>query len=52
MSVEDLEKGMRRIWKEVFSLPSIYKRILRRPWIHPLFYLVMNLQFHQLTKKW
>jgi len=52
MSAEDLEKGMRRIWKEVFSLSSIYKRILRRPWIHPLFYLVMNLQFHHLTKKW
>ncbi len=52
MSVEDLEKGMRRIWKEVFSLSSIYKRILKRPWIHPLFYLVMNLQFHHLTKKW
>ena len=52
MSVEDLEKGMRRVWKEVFSLPSIYKRILKRPWIHPLFYLVMNWQFHQLTKKW
>ena len=52
MSEQDLEKGMRRIWKEVFSLSSIYKRILRRPWIHPLFYLVMNLQFHHLTKKW
>ncbi len=52
MSVEDLEKGMRRVWKEVFSLPSIYKRVLKRPWIHPLFYLIMNLQFHQLTKKW
>jgi radical SAM superfamily enzyme YgiQ (UPF0313 family) len=52
MSVEDLEKGMRRVWQEVFSLSSIYKRILKRPWIHPLFYLVMNLQFHQLTKKW
>ncbi len=52
MSVEDLEKGMRRVWKEGFSLSSIYKRILKRPWIHPLFYLVMNLQFHQLTKKW
>ncbi len=52
MSVEDLEKGMRRVWKEVFSLPSIYKRVLKRPWIHPLFYLVMNLQFHHLTKKW
>ena len=52
MSAEDLEKGMRSVWKEVFSLPSIYKRILKRPWIHPLFYLVMNWQFHQLTKKW
>jgi radical SAM superfamily enzyme YgiQ (UPF0313 family) len=52
MSADDLEKGMRRIWKEVFSLPSIYKRILKRPWIHPLFYLTMNLQFHHLTKKW
>jgi radical SAM superfamily enzyme YgiQ (UPF0313 family) len=52
MSVEELENGMRRIWKEVFSLPSIYKRILKRPWIHPLFYLMMNWQFHRLTKKW
>lgn len=52
MSVEELEKGMRRVWKEVFSLPSIYRRVLKRPWIHPLFYLVMNLQFHHLTKKW
>jgi radical SAM superfamily enzyme YgiQ (UPF0313 family) len=52
MSVEELEKGMRRIWKEVFSLSSIYKRILKRPWVHPLFYLGMNWQFHQLTKKW
>jgi radical SAM superfamily enzyme YgiQ (UPF0313 family) len=52
MSVEELEKGMRKIWKEVFSLSSIYKRILKRPWVHPLFYLGMNWQFHQLTKKW
>jgi radical SAM superfamily enzyme YgiQ (UPF0313 family) len=52
MSVDELEKGMRKIWKDVFSLPSIYKRVLRRPWIHPLFYLGMNWQFHQLTKNW
>lgn len=52
MTVEELEKGMRRVWKEVFSLSSLYKRILKRPWIHPLFYGVMNWQFHQLTKKW
>lgn len=52
MSVEELEKGMRRIWKEVFSLSSIYKRNLKKPWIHPLFYLTMNWQFHRLTRKW
>jgi len=52
MSVEELETGTRWAWKKVFSLPSIYKRILKRPWIHPLFYLVMNLQFYHLTKKW
>ena len=52
MSVEELEKGMKRVWKEVFSIPSIYKRILKRPWIHVLFYLAMNWQFHKLTKKW
>ena len=52
MSVVELEKGMRRIWKEVFSTSSLYKRILERPWIHPLFYLAMNWQFHKLTRKW
>jgi radical SAM superfamily enzyme YgiQ (UPF0313 family) len=52
MPVEELEKGMKRIWKEVFSISSIYKRILKRPWIHPLFYLAMNWEFHQLTKTW
>jgi radical SAM superfamily enzyme YgiQ (UPF0313 family) len=52
MSVEELEKGMRRVWKEVFSLPSIYKRIIKRPWVHPIFYLMMNWQFHKLTRKW
>jgi radical SAM superfamily enzyme YgiQ (UPF0313 family) len=52
MSVEELEKGMRRIWKEVFSTSSIYQRILKKPWIHPLFYLAMNWQFHKLTRTW
>jgi radical SAM superfamily enzyme YgiQ (UPF0313 family) len=52
MSVEELEKGMRRIWREVFSLNSIYRRILRRPRVHPLFYLGMNWQFHKLTRTW
>ncbi len=52
MSVEELERGLRTIWKEVFATSSIYKRIVKRPWIHPLFYLVMNWQFHRLTKTW
>jgi radical SAM superfamily enzyme YgiQ (UPF0313 family) len=52
MSVEELEKGMRRTWKEVFSTSSIYQRVLKRPWIHPLFYLAMNWGFHRLTKTW
>jgi radical SAM superfamily enzyme YgiQ (UPF0313 family) len=52
MSVEELEQGMRKVWKEVFSLNSIYKRILRRPWVRPLFFLGMNWQFHKLTRKW
>jgi radical SAM superfamily enzyme YgiQ (UPF0313 family) len=52
MSVEELEEGMRRAWKEVFSTSSIYQRVLKRPWIHPLFYLAMNWGFHRLTKTW
>ena len=52
MSPEELRQGMRRVWKEVFSFPSIFKRVLKRPWIHPLFYLGLNWQFHRLTKNW
>jgi hypothetical protein len=26
--------------------------VLKRPWIHPLFYLGLNWQFHRLTKNW
>jgi hypothetical protein len=52
MSVAELENGMKGVWKKVFSISSIYKRILKRPWVHPLFYLLMNWKFHQLTRKW
>ncbi len=52
MSPEELRQGMRKVWKQVFSPPSIYKRILRRPWVHPLFYLGLNWQFHRLTRTW
>jgi len=52
LSAEELEKGMRRIWKEVFSVQSIFRRIIKSPRIHPLFYLPMNWGFHRLTKNW
>lgn len=52
LSAEELEKGMRRIWKEVFSVQSIFRRIIKPPRIHPLFYLPMNWGFHRLTKNW
>ena len=52
MTPEQLEAGQRWLWKNIFSLSSIFRRILRRPWIHPLFYLGMNLQFFQMTRSW
>lgn len=52
ISSEELARGFRRAWKRVFSLPSIYRRIIKGPRIHPLFYLIMNWQFHRLTRSW
>jgi radical SAM superfamily enzyme YgiQ (UPF0313 family) len=52
MSPEELERGLRKVWKKIFSLPSIYRRIIKPPRIHPLFYLIMNWQFHRLTRTW
>jgi len=52
MSAEELEKGLRRTWKEIFSLRSIFQRIIKPPRIHPLFYLPMNWGFHRLTRNW
>jgi radical SAM superfamily enzyme YgiQ (UPF0313 family) len=52
MTVDDLETGLRQTWKRIFSLKSIYKRILRRPRIHPMFYFSMNMQFFNMVRKW
>jgi radical SAM superfamily enzyme YgiQ (UPF0313 family) len=52
ISSEELERGFRKTWKTVFSLPSIYRRIIKGPRIHPLFYLIMNWQFYRLTRSW
>jgi radical SAM superfamily enzyme YgiQ (UPF0313 family) len=48
----ELERGLRKIWKDIFSLKSIYHRILRRPRVHPMFYFAMNMQFHRMTRNW
>jgi radical SAM superfamily enzyme YgiQ (UPF0313 family) len=47
-----LERGLRRVWKNIFSLPSLYHRILKPPRVHPLFYLGMNLQFYHMVRRW
>jgi radical SAM superfamily enzyme YgiQ (UPF0313 family) len=52
LSVSELEKGVRALWKHTFSLPSLGRRLLRRPMVHPLFYLGMNMQFHLMTRRW
>ena len=52
LTVSELEKGVRALWKHTFSLASIGRRLLRRPFIHPLFYLGMNMQFHAMTRRW
>ena len=52
MGKETLEGGLRSMWKQIFSLKSISRRILCRPRIHPLFYLAMNLQFYRMIRHW
>jgi len=52
MTVPEIERGLRETWKKIFSPKSIYHRILRRPRIHPMFYLGMNMQFFQMVRKW
>jgi len=52
MTTVELEQGLRRVWRDIFSMKSIYHRILRRPRVHPLFYFSMNMQFHWMTRKW
>lgn len=52
MSTFELEEGLRALWKYIFSWPSIYHRIIKRPRVHSLFYLGMNMQFFQMVRKW
>ena len=52
MTVEELERGLRDVWKKIFSLKSMYHRILRGPRVHPMFYLSMNMQFYRMVRHW
>lgn len=52
MSAQELEQGIRALWKSVFSLKSIYQRILRSPRVHPIFYLAMNMEFYNMVRHW
>jgi len=52
MTVEEMEKGLRTVWKNIFSLKSMYHRIIRYPRVHPMFYLGMNMQFYNMVRKW
>jgi radical SAM superfamily enzyme YgiQ (UPF0313 family) len=52
MTVEELEKGLRAVWKKTFTLKSMYQRILRSPRVHPMFYFSMNMQFYQMVRRW
>ena len=52
MTVQEMENGLRATWKKIFSLKSIYHRILKSPRTHPMFYFGMNMQFFQMVRKW
>jgi radical SAM superfamily enzyme YgiQ (UPF0313 family) len=52
MTPQEMESGLRRSWKRIFSLRSIFHRILRSPRVHPMFYLGMNMQFYQMVRRW
>ncbi len=52
MMPQEMENELRATWKKIFSMKSIYHRILKRPRVHPMFYLGMNMQFFQMVRKW
>ncbi len=52
MSVIELEDDLKALWKYTFSLSSLYRRIIKGPRVHPMFYLGMNMQFFLMVRKW
>lgn len=53
MTPEELERGFVYIWKRIFSLRSIYRRIWKKkPPVHRFFYTLMNLGFARKVRRW
>jgi len=50
MGTRQLFDGQRAAFERLFSLGSIRKRVLRRPSVHPLFFLMVNREFRGKIK--
>ena len=50
MTPEQLHRGMREVWKKIYSWQGIWKRIVKKPRLRPFFYLPMNIGFHRCTR--
>jgi len=50
MTPLQLHEGMRSVWRRVYSLRSIWHRIMTGKKVRPFFYLPMNLGFYRCTR--
>ena len=50
MTPGQLHRGMRRVWKNVYSWRGIWSRIMAKPRVRPFFYLPVNLGFNKCTR--
>ncbi len=50
MTPEQLHRGMRSVWKRVYSWRGIWQRIMTKPRVRAYFYLPVNLNFRKCTR--
>ena len=50
MTSRELHRGMRHVWKRVYSWQGIWQRIMKKPRVRPFFFLPVNLGFRKCTK--
>jgi radical SAM superfamily enzyme YgiQ (UPF0313 family) len=50
MTPEELHRGMRSVWKRVYSWRGIWQRIMTKPRVRSFFYLPVNLNFRKCTR--